>query len=221
MMHTYMLSFSYEGADFNGFARQKEAHVVTVQETLEQALATVLRLEALPQTVCAGRTDAGVHALMQVLSFDLPGPALDVAQCSQIVRSLNAITPPSISVKGLRSVQAGFSARFDARSREYRYYIFNESRSPVFTKDFTWHVPKKLDLDALQCAANHLVGEHDFRSFCTSHSAPPEKNTVREIKTIEIFEQNTFGEDLIVIRIVGTAFLHSMVRIIVGTLQEV
>ncbi|MCL2745589.1 MAG: tRNA pseudouridine(38-40) synthase TruA [Coriobacteriia bacterium] len=220
-MNTYALTLSYEGLDFSGFARQKDDHITTVQGTLEQALATVLRLDTLPQTICAGRTDAGVHALSQVVSFELPGPGLDTTQCGQIVRSLNALTPASMSVRDLHLACGGFSARFDAISREYRYYIFNEPYPPTFAGGFAWHVPQKLNLDALRYAADYLLGEHDFRSFCTSSSAPAEKNTVREITTIEVLEHSFLGEQLITIRIVGNAFLHSMVRIIVGTLCEV
>ena len=218
---SYALTLAYNGLKFSGFARQKDPAIATVQETLEQAMTTVLRLDSPLQTVCAGRTDAGVHALKQVVSFELPEPIFNPEQCAQIIRSLNALTPPDITVKDLHPAKQGFSARFDALSREYRYYIFNKPYPPTFARDFAWHLPQNLDTIALKNAAQYLLGEHDFRSFCTSVSAPPEKTTMRKILSLDIIEQNVMGEELIVIRIVGNAFLHSMVRIIVGTLVEV
>jgi len=230
---SYALTLSYKGSEFSGFARQKDASILTVQETLEQALATALRLEQPLLTVCAGRTDAGVHALEQVVSFELPAGMFSASgkagtektgqaeRCAQIVRSLNALTPESIRVLALRPARLGFSARFDALSREYRYYISNQAAPPIFTKDFAWHLPQKLDKDLMKRATIYLRGEHDFRSFCTAASAPPEKNTIRTISQIEIFEQQFFGEELLTVQIIGNAFLHSMVRIIVGTIQEV
>ena len=220
-MVRYALTLAYEGSDYSGFARQKDPAIITVQEVLEQALATVLRLDIAPETVCAGRTDAGVHALAQVVSFELAGPALDARACGRIVRSLNAITPESMSVKLLQRTTEGFSARFDAQSREYRYYIANTIYPPIFSKNFAWHIPTQLDLDVMKNASQYLRGKHDFRSFCTSASAADDKNTVRELSMVEVFEQSHFGENLICIRIVGNAFLHSMVRIIVGTLVEI
>jgi len=218
---SYALTLAYNGLKFSGFARQKDPAIATVQETLEQAMATVLRLDSPLQTVCAGRTDAGVHALNQVVSFELPEPAFNQEQCAQIMRSLNALTPPDITVKDLHPAKQGFSARFDALSREYRYYIFNKPYPPTFAKDFAWHLPQNLDTIALKNATQYLLGEHDFRSFCTTASAPPEKNTMRKILSLDIIEESVMGEELIVIRIVGNAFLHSMVRIIVGTLVEI
>ena len=220
-MNSYALTLSYEGSEFSGFARQKDSSIITVQEVLEQSLATVLRLDELPLTVCAGRTDAGVHALAQVVSFDLPEEVFDSKHAIQLIRSLNALTPESMSIQAVKPARPGFSARFDAVSREYRYYIYNQSSAPVFTKDFAWHLPQKLDVELMKRAIFYLRGEHDFRSFCTAASAPPEKNTIRTISHLEVFEQEFFGEKLLTIRIVGDAFLHSMVRIIVGTLQEV
>jgi len=235
-MNSYALTLAYKGSEFSGFARQKDARIVTVQGVLEQALATALRLKQPPTTVCAGRTDAGVHALEQVVSFEFPAGLLEEFEEGQVskidqagqaghytrlVRSLNALTPESISVTALKPARPGFSARFDALSREYRYYISNQTTAPIFAKDFSWHLPQKLDRDLMKRATIHLRGEHDFRSFCTAASAPPEKNTVRTVSCIEVFEQHFFGEELLVIQVIGNAFLHSMVRIMVGTIQEV
>jgi len=220
-MNSYALILSYNGADFSGFARQKDPAISTVQETLEQALTTVLRLDAPLLTVCAGRTDAGVHAREQVLSFELDGSMLDDNQCRLLVRSVNALTPESMNVKSIQPAKEGFSARFDAQSRQYHYHIFNQTYPPVFTKDFAWHVSKKLDLALMQQAAQGLMGEHDFHSFCTAQSVTDDKNTVRTICEIEVTKRTILGEELVIVSIVGSAFLHSQVRIMVGTLQEI
>ena len=218
---TYKLTLAYNGTNYAGFARQKESTVRTVQEELESALATALRLGAPPLTVCAGRTDAGVHALGQVISFDLAVLSLDERGRAQLVRSLNALTPLDIVVRDLQVAPTGFSARFDAIAREYRYRIAATPEPPLFSAPFAWHVPQALDRTAMQEAAAALIGEHDFRSFCVAASATEDKNTVRTIQTLDFLEEAPFGEPLLILRCIGNAFLHSMVRVITGTLVEV
>ena len=112
------------------------------------------------------------------------------------------------------------SARFDAISREYRYRLVVGSVPPLFLACRAWHVTGELDVAAMRAGLECLVGEHDFRSFCTAESAEG-KRTVRRIDSIEIFAEEQLGEESLVVRIVGNAFLHSMVRIIIGTLVEV
>ncbi|MCL2605888.1 MAG: tRNA pseudouridine(38-40) synthase TruA [Coriobacteriia bacterium] len=219
-MSTYKLTLAYRGTDFSGFARQKDPAIRTVQEELEQALAIALRLDTPPHTVCAGRTDAGVHACAQVVSFSLD-VALSTEQCIQMVRSLNALTARDISVSDLRQAPDGFSARFDAISRKYHYRIFNQSYPPIFAADYVWHLAQSFDIAEMQTAANYLLGEHDFRSFCTSATAEVIDNTMRTVTGIEIVEEVHLGESVLAIKVTGNAFLHSMVRIIVGTLVEV
>ncbi|MCL2324576.1 MAG: tRNA pseudouridine(38-40) synthase TruA [Actinomycetia bacterium] len=231
-MSTWALIVAYDGTDFAGYARQSDPPQRTVQAELERALSTVLRLpEAELATVVAGRTDAGVHAAGQVVSFT--APPLE-AESASILRSLNALTPPDISVRALREAPEGFSARFDALSRAYCYRIATSPRPPVFTQRFAWHIPgfggsreglatpnpSRLPLRSLQQAARALVGEHDFSSFCVAASLAG-KNPVREILSIELAPVSFFGEPLVEIRVTGTAFLHSMVRIIVGTLADI
>ncbi|MCL2680254.1 MAG: tRNA pseudouridine(38-40) synthase TruA [Coriobacteriia bacterium] len=221
---SYMLTLAYKGAGFSGFARQNDPAVRTIQEELEQALAVALRLDTPPQTVCAGRTDAGVHAAAQVVSFDLP-LLLDTRQCNQLLRSLNALTCAEISIAGLRRAAPGFSARFDALSRSYCYRIFNQVQPPIFTADFAWHVARPLDVQQMRLAADQLLGEHDFASFCSAlaakQAADEGKSTRRTLTQIDIATQQCLGEEVLAITVTGNAFLHSMVRIIVGTLQEV
>jgi tRNA pseudouridine38-40 synthase len=210
---TLALTVSYDGAPFAGFARQPG--LSTVQGSLEDALSIALRREV--ETVGAGRTDAGVHALGQVVSFPAEGNEPDGAS---LLRSLNALVASGIVVREVRRAREGFSARFDAVSREYRYRIVSGPVPPLFLRSVAWWVKSGLDLDAMRAAAEHLLGEHDFRSFCVAESARG-KRTMRRVDTIEIAAEEHLGEKCLVVRVVGNAFLHSMVRVIVGSLVEV
>lgn len=211
---TLALTLSYDGAPFAGFARQPEQ--LTVQGVLEDALRVVMRREV--ETTGAGRTDAGVHALGQVVSLDLL-PAED-PDLHALVRSLNGLAGPHIVVTEARMAPPGFSARFDAVAREYHYRIVPGPVPPVFLAPHAWWVKRSLDLGAMRRAAGPLVGEHDFRSFCVADSAQG-KRTVRTIELLDITTERELGEHAIQIRVVGNAFLHSMVRVIAGTLVEV
>ena len=211
--HTIVMIVSYVGTGFSGFARQPQAE--TVQGRIESALETVLRREVV--TVGAGRTDAGVHALGQVVSFEASGGDLDE---HTLLRSLNALAGPDIVVSEVRRAPAGFSARFDAVAREYRYRIVTGPVPPVFLKPYAWWVKGHLDIGAMRRSANALLGEHDFASFCVTESAR-DKSTVRTLELIEITSERELGEHYVQFRFVGNAFLHSMIRAIVGTLVEV
>lgn len=213
-----VLEIAYNGAAYSGFARQKDPNLVTVQGVLEQALAVYFRRSV--DTVCAGRTDAGVHALGQVVSCVLDADLLEAQTPDRLIISLNALTPDDIVIKGVAFKEAEFSARFDAVSREYRYRIVEGSVPPVFLRDFAWHRRGALDIESMREAARHLVGEHDFKSFCKAASAEG-KSTMRRIEEIRIERETQMGEECLVIRVVGNAFLHSMVRTIVGTLVQV
>jgi len=207
------LVVSYDGAPFAGFARQPGQE--SVQGRIESALRTTLRRDVI--TTGAGRTDAGVHALGQVVSFDATG---DEPELHQLRRSLDALSGDGITVREVRRARAGFSARFDALEREYRYRIVTGSAAPVFLERFSWHVPADLDVSAMLSAAAELLGEHDFASLCVSESAVG-KNTVRRLDVVDVSEEEHLGERCLTVRVVGNAFLHSMVRTMVGTLVEV
>ena len=242
---TLAAKVAYNGAPFCGFARQPEC--LTVQGEIEHALTLLFRREVL--TVCAGRTDAGVHAKGQVVSFDIEACELRGRTLDKIERSINALTHDYISVRELCQVQVGFSARFDAKTREYRYFIqakgLNEAWSSnaaisgekaepavaatlhattqtaaLYMRDFCWSVPYTLDVAAMRAGAAHLIGEHDFISFCKAQSAIG-KPTHRYVSEISLDRVCVFDEELLQIKVVGNAFLHSMVRTIVGTLVAV
>ncbi len=213
MAGTTALILSYEGSGFAGFARQPGRS--TVQGEVESALRTALRREVL--TVGAGRTDAGVHALGQVVSF----PSMEAdPEGRRLMRSLNALTPRGIVVTGIRQAGPEFSARHSAVFREYRYRICPGPVPPLFLAPYAWSVPRALDLHAMRDAAARLIGEHDFRSFCVAESAQGIR-TVRRLDTIEVTPEIVLGEHSIMVRVVGNAFLHSMVRVIVGSLVDV
>ena len=164
--HTLGLTVSYNGAPFSGFARQPGQ--LTVQGEIEQALALLFKRDV--ETTCAGRTDAGVHALGQVMSFDVDDVDLRGRSLPSLRRSLNALTHDAITVREVEPKPLGFSARFDAQAREYHYHLCVDSTSPIFMKDFSWFVPGGLDVFAMEAGARHLIGEHDFKSFCLAAS---------------------------------------------------
>ena len=213
---TLALVVAYKGTPFSGFAKQPGQ--LTVQGELEHALLLLFRREVL--TTCAGRTDAGVHARGQVVSFDIAEDELDTRSLANIRRSLNALTHDDIVVREVIKKPAGFSARFDAKAREYRYFLCTQETPPIFMADFSWFVPGDLDISAMRDAAQFLIGEHDFKSFCLAASAK-DKPTCRNVSEISIFPEEVMGESMLVVKVVGNAFLHSMVRTIVGSLVDV
>ncbi len=182
------LTVAYDGADFSGFARQPSQR--TVQGELEQALSIALRRPI--EIVGAGRTDTGVHALGQVVSF--PHDDIDLDERA-LLRSLNALVGDGISVREIRRARDGFSARFDAIRREYRYRIVAGPVPPLFLRQVAWWTPRPLDVDAVREGAAHLVGEHDFKSFCLTESAEG-KRTSRRVDSVEVFRGGAPGRAL-------------------------
>ena len=213
---TLAMKVSYRGAAFAGFARQPE--LLTVQGELERALAMLFGRPV--ETTCAGRTDAGVHALGQVVSFDVSSDELEQADLYRMRRSLNAITHEDIAITELEEREPGFSARFDAKAREYRYFLHLGKVPPVFARDFCWHVGCDLDVPAMERASRCLIGEQDFKSFCRASSAI-DKPTCRNVMDVSFDTVQLLGEELLAVRVVGSSFLHSMVRTIVGSLVMV
>lgn len=224
-MVTLALKVAYRGEAFSGFARQPDQ--LTVQGELERALEMLLRREV--ETTCAGRTDAGVHARGQIVSFDVTEDELrelderDAGsgrpRFASFRRSLNAITHEDVMVREAWQAADGFSARFDAVAREYRYFLAVDEVPPVFMRDFCWHVGS-LDVAAMERASRCLIGEQDFKSFCRAASAV-DKPTCRNLMEVTFAHEDVADENMLVVRVVGSSFLHSMVRTIVGTLVDV
>jgi tRNA pseudouridine38-40 synthase len=202
----YRLDFAYDGTGFRGYARQ-EGHR-TVQGELESALSAVLKTSV--DTSVAGRTDAGVHARHQVVSFPHDG---DV-DLDRMQRSLNGIVGPEISVFAATRESDDFNARFSAKWRRYRYRIDTRSFSDPLRRQFVWHAGRVLDVAVMSKAAAAFVGEHDFSSFCRTVE---DKSNVRRVTELLVEDSN----GLIDIWIQANAFCHQMVRSIVGYLFDV
>jgi len=214
--HTLALEMAYDGSAFSGFAQQ--AGQVTVQGSINEALELLYRRPV--DTVCAGRTDAGVHALGQIVSFDLEEEEFTGKSLETLKRSLNALVHDYAVVSAVQEKPLGFSARFDAKAREYRYFIYTGTTRPILINNRVWHLGRPLDLDAMRKGASYLMGEQDFKSFCVTASAEG-KPTYRYIIELTIDTQELLGQEVVVIKVVGNAFLHNMVRTIVGTLVDV
>ena len=205
------LDLAYDGSEFRGFA--ENAGVETVAGSLRAALERVLGAEV--TLTCAGRTDAGVHARSQVVTFDLREDLFDPPR---LRRSLNSMLGPSIVVRRVRAVEPGFDARFDATWRAYRYYVLAAELPDPFLARTSWWVPDPLDLDLMRSAAHQLLGEHDFSSFCRRPKDRPDASLVRRILRAEWVEEEHPG--LLRFEIAATSFCHQMVRSIVGTLVD-
>ncbi len=205
-MDTYRLDLSYDGRRFHGYARQRD--VRTVQGDLEAALARILEPVV---TEVAGRTDAGVHARHQVVSFRT-GLKVD---SDRLARSLTGLLGPEVVVYRCRPVPVEFSARFAARRRTYRYRILNRPYPDPLRRGITWHVKDPLDVSAMNRAARFLEGEHDFASFCRRAEG---RSTVR---TVISAEWSVRSHEVVRLEIVGRAFCHQMVRSITAYCVEV
>jgi tRNA pseudouridine38-40 synthase len=176
---------------------------------LEAALATALRHPV--RVAAAGRTDAGVHALGQVVTFR----SAHVVDPDVLRQTLNALTPPDMAVREVALTTDGFDARRHATARVYEYRLWTEPWRSAFWHRFTWHVPRALDLPAMRQAASRLAGEHDFSAFRAS-------DCESESPVRQVFHSGfSAAEGLWVYRIEANAFLKHMVRAIVGTLVEV
>jgi tRNA pseudouridine38-40 synthase len=210
---TLVMQVGYDGLGFNGFAAQPGLR--TVAGSIETALNIVLRRPV--ELTCAGRTDTGVHARRQYVS--LPVDSEELANPMRLYRSLEALLPEDISPRAIFSAAPGFSARFDARFRRYRYRICTGPR-PVLMASRCWWLKTPLDVEAMDEAAQELVGERDFKSFCKASSAEG-KPTCRFVRECRVTRGRELGEDVVNIDIAGNAFLHSMVRTVAGTLVDV
>ncbi|HXG51719.1 MAG TPA: tRNA pseudouridine(38-40) synthase TruA [candidate division Zixibacteria bacterium] len=201
------LTLEYDGTNYHGW--QLQPNGVSVQAVVEKAVATFLGAPA--RVTAAGRTDAGVHALGQVANFVTDrNPDLGKLQ-----KGLNALTPRDIVIREVEHVPDSFDARRDARSREYRYRIWNRPWPSPFECRYAWHVHDPLDLEPMREAIAALEGEHDFSSFQAAGCEAA--HAVRRI-----FSNSLEREDgVVVYRVEATAFLRHMVRNIVGTLVEV
>ncbi len=219
---TLVLELGYRGGAFSGFAEQEGCR--TVAGELRLALETLLHRPV--ELTCAGRTDAGVHAVSQFVSVPVAGEELGLSG-RRLLASLTALVPDDMSVRRILRADAGFSARFDATTRRYRYRISCGRPRPNLLYGYTWWLRPApyLDVAAMNKAAVQLVGEHDFASFCKVSSArmlqEAGRSTSRYLSRVHVSNECELGEPIVAIDVEGNAFLHNMVRIMVGTLVEV
>lgn len=207
-MRNIRLVIAYDGTAYQGF--QKQPHGSTIQCELEKALEKFLREPV--RIVGASRTDAGAHAVAQVANFET-GNTMPVAR---IKASLNGILPPDIKASKVEEVAPGYHARRDATAREYEYYIWNADFQNVFKRDYAYHVPEKLDREAVVEAVAYIEGTHDFKAFCVAESAA--KGCVRTVYSAVLKDD---GGHLLTVYIKANSFVHQMVRSIIGTAVEV
>jgi tRNA pseudouridine38-40 synthase len=233
---TWRLTLAYDGTDFSGW--QIQPGEPTVQGELQAALGRVTGESPLPQG--SGRTDAGVHALGQVASFDLQANIPP----ENLHRALNRTLPPSIRILASRTVGSTFHARHSAVAKTYEYRVFREQICPPFLARYVHACPWPMDVEALQTSARMFAGRHDFLSFSATDPdlasqtlasspatsqlsvSPPLEPSGKEGSTRTIFsshweQSRSEHGDLLIYRVRGNGFLHHMVRNLVGTMLDV
>ena len=198
------LGIEYQGNGFKGWQRQ--CNVPSVQECIEKGLSLICNTDI--DVVCAGRTDAGVHATNQVIHFDTPNER----PLKAFTMGLNTHLPDTIAVKWAKQVDSEFHARFSATARRYRYVIYNSKTRPGILNKGLTHIHSELDTERMHQAAQALLGEQDFTSFRASLC---QSNTpFRNVHEVTVTRHGTY----VVVDIAANAFLHHMVRNIVGSL---
>jgi tRNA pseudouridine38-40 synthase len=206
------MTVAYDGSGFHGFAAQPGQR--TVGGTLAEALEKVLRSPV--ELTCAGRTDTGVHAWGQVVSFDAPADRFDA---TALQRALNRLCAPEIVVRALGEGPEGFDARRSATYRVYRYTVLNRPVPDPFMAHVAWHVAQPLELGLLKLACDPLIGEHDFSAFCRR----PKRRDGGEVSLVRNVRHAGWSEvddGVLRFEITANAFCHQMIRSVVGTLVQ-
>lgn len=204
---------AYDGAPFRGFAAN--AGVRTVAGDLSAALGRLLGRTV--ELTVAGRTDKGVHARGNVVSFDAPAEGLDL---EAVQAALNKMLQPHIAVHGAEVAPEGFDARFSATARTYRYTVLNRPVPDPLMADRSWFVDVPLDLAALRLACDPLIGEHDFTSFCRKPQRADGAEPVM-VRRVRDAHWEDLGDGVLRFQISANAFCHQMVRSVVGLLVDV
>jgi len=206
-MRNIKLTIEYEGKDYNGW--QKQPNHLNIQGEIERAIQNVTRQEV--ELIGSGRTDSGVHAFGQVANFkietDFPIEKMATAINSQLKKSIRIIKAEEVPLD--------FHSRYHCHQKTYGYFIDNSEQGTAIYRNITYHISQPLDVEAMQKAANYLVGEHDFSSFKSSGTSS--KSSVRIIYSAKIVKE----QERVAIILTGNGFLYNMVRIISGTLVEV
>jgi len=206
-MRNIKLLIEYDGTRYSGW--QKQPNAMTIQENIEKAIKKITSEEC--TLIGSGRTDRGVHARGQVANFHTNSKI----PSDRFKDALNSVLEDDISIRASEEVDDSFHSRYDAKGKEYRYLIYNNRiRSPIH-RNYSYHVPYKLDIELMNKASKAFIGEHDFLGFMSSGSNV--KSTVRTIYNISLKK----NDDLIEIKVAGNGFLYNMVRIVAGTLVEI
>ena len=207
-MRNLKIVVEYDGTNYHGWQRQ--AGQVTIQEVLEEKLA-VITVEKITVNG-SGRTDAGVHAINQVASFRTSSKIREL----NLLRAVNGLIPHDVAVKSLVEVDETFHARYSAKSKSYLYKIYNRPVRSAIYNNYSWHVYSALDIDAMNKAADCLVGTQDYSSFCAANG-----NSRNAIRTVTDVNFTVSKQGMITFSIRADGFLRYMVRNIVGTLVDV
>ena len=207
-MRNIRLDICYDGTRYRGWQRLKDSDN-TIQGKLENALSRILGEEI--EVSASGRTDAGTHARLQVVSFhcssELP--------CEELLEQLRRYLPEDIGVYSCRNASTRFHARLNAKEKTYCYRVWNSDAPCVFDRKYVHRDTRKLDTDKMKQAAQLFIGQHDFYAFCSNTKM--KKSTERYISA---FSVERVGDE-IRFTVTGNGFLHHMVRIMVGTLLEI
>lgn len=207
-MRNIRIKVTYEGTRYQGWQKQ-ESSENTIQGKLENLISRMCNEEIAVQG--SGRTDAGVHALGQIVNFH--------TSCNmstdEMLSYMNQYLPEDIAVVEIAEVSERFHSRLNAKGKRYSYRVWNSAIPNVFYRRYAYTVTEKLDIEAMRRAAQYFLGEHDFKSFTSTRKG--KKSTVRRIDRIDIIKEG----DLLTFTFEGNGFLYHMIRILVGTLLEV
>ena len=206
-MRNLLLTLSFDGSAYHGWQVQKNA--CTVQQTLQDAFERICSTR--DNVVGCSRTDSGVHANMYCCNIRTENPI----DCGKLVTAMNAVLPRDIAVTGCREVPFEFHARYDCRSKEYIYKIWNSPNKNPFLYNYSLHYKYPLDAEMLDAQARDYIGSHDFSSFCAAGSSV--STTVRCVKNARVERSG----DMVVFTVEADGFLYNMVRIMVGTLIDI
>lgn len=209
MDKNFKLTIEYDGTDYHGW--QVQPNGPSIQEAIESAIETMTRQKI--RLSGSGRTDAGVHALGQVANFRCDTRIT----ATEFQKGLNGILPDAIAIRQCIEVPLEFHARYDAQSKLYRYQIVNQPIAPAIDRHYVWWIRSPLDIDAMQQAARHLMGSHDFKAF--EGAGSPRATTVRHVKQTQLTMDAYPGP--LRFEISANGFLRYMVRNIMGSLVAV
>ena len=209
MKHRYKLTVAYDGTNYSGWQVQPGKR--TVQGEVERAISNITRYSV--RIHHSGRTDAGVHAKGQAAHFDLKEPV----DAGRFMNGLNAHLAYDIRIMKMEKVRPDFNARYDAVSKEYRYFIWNGHAVPPELRLYRLHERRKLNIKAMRQAAERLVGKHDFAAF----TANPQREIEGTVKTVTDIRITRTREGDMTIAVTGEGFLYKMVRTLTGFLIRV